>query len=54
MARYYFIGGYAGFKEKYKKKITPYFESPEKALAYKDAYRVFSLSLSQGKLIKEE
>ena len=47
---YFYVGGYKGFTEKYNKPVSPPFNSIPKATAYKDAYRVFSLSLAMGKL----
>jgi hypothetical protein len=49
--KYYYIGGYAGNKELYEKRITPIFEELKHAMAYKSAYQRFSLSLTEGKLI---
>jgi putative salt-induced outer membrane protein YdiY len=49
--KYYYIGGYAGNKELYEKRITPIFEDMAHAMAYKSAYQRFSLSLTEGKLI---
>ena len=45
---YYFKGAYKGKKDLYNKIISPIFTSLNKAYAYKDANKVFSLSLSES------
>ena len=52
--RYFVTGGYKGDKEKYGKRITPYFSTYLRALTYIQCYRVFSESLSEGKIEKNK
>lgn len=52
MGKFYIIGGYAGMKSKYKKRITEDFNSEAEAQAYKEANRVFSLSLDLGTIVE--
>ena len=48
IVKYCLFGAYAGNKALYQKRVSPYFESHEKALTYKQCYGAFSLSLSDG------
>jgi len=54
VSRYYVIGGFKANKEKYGKRITPYFTTYLKALHYVQCYRVFSESLSTGTIVKHK
>lgn len=53
-SKYFITGGYKGNKEKYGKRVTPYFNTYQEALHHKQTYSVFSLSLSEGTIEKEE
>lgn len=48
VAVYFFKGAYKGRKDLYNKRISPFFSSSNKAYAYKDANKIFSLSLSES------
>lgn len=52
--KYYCKGAYLGNKELFGKRITPYFNTYDKALHYKQCYGGFSLSLGNGLPVKEE
>lgn len=54
MSKFYITGGYKGMTGLYGKRITPYFETPEATLHYKQTYGRFSLSLSEGKIEEKD
>ena len=50
IVKYYIVGGYKGMKDKYNKRITPFFDSYLEAMFYRQNNGMFSLSLSEGSI----
>ncbi len=52
--KFHIVGGYRGMLSKFKKRITPYFNTYDEALTYKQCNGYFSLSLAEGDIIEEQ